>query len=95
LSALARRRPPEPRAWRRSGQSLVREFAFRDFDQAIAFVQQLGNVAEDHLRRPNMCIVDFNHVLLTITNPRHAGITPAELRLAAKVDAFVDGCEQS
>jgi 4a-hydroxytetrahydrobiopterin dehydratase len=91
MPAVAQRRPREPRAWRRSGESLVRELAFRDFDEAIDFVQQLATVAEDHLRRPNMCILDFNHVRLTITNPRHAGITDAELRLAAKVDAFLDG----
>ncbi len=91
MAASAQR--PESRAWRRSGQSLVRELRFRDFDQAIAFVEQLGSVAEDHLRRPDMCILDFNHVRLTITNPRHAGITEAELRLAARVDAFLDARE--
>ncbi len=91
MSLVAQRRPQEPRAWRRSGQSLVRELTFRDFDQAITFVEQLAVVAEDHLRRPNMCILDFNRVRLTITNPRHAGITQAELRLAARVDAFIDG----
>lgn len=54
VSAVAQRRQPEPWAWRRSGQSLVRELAFRDFDQAIAFVEQLASVAENHLHRPNM-----------------------------------------
>ena len=93
MAAVGQRRPPELPAWRRAGQSLVRELAFRDFDQAIAFVEQLASVSEDHLRRPNMCILDFNRVRLTITNPRHAGITPAELRLAGKVDAFLDGRE--
>jgi hypothetical protein len=38
-----------------------------------------------------MCILDFNRVRLTVANPRHAGITPAELRLVAKVDELIDG----
>jgi hypothetical protein len=38
-----------------------------------------------------MCILDFNRVRLTVSNPRHAGITPAELRLVEKVNALIDG----
>jgi 4a-hydroxytetrahydrobiopterin dehydratase len=72
-------------------QSLVRELEFRDFSEALAFLERVAAVAEDHLRRPDMCILHFNRVVLTITNPHHAGITAAELRLADKVDAVVDG----
>jgi 4a-hydroxytetrahydrobiopterin dehydratase len=84
------RRQPEHRGWRLAGESLVRELSFRDFDEAVRFVVQVASAAEDHLRRPDMCILDFNRVRLTITNPNHAGITQAELRLASKVDAIVD-----
>ena len=37
-----------------------------------------------------MCILHFNLVSLRIENPHRAGITPAELRLAAKVTALID-----
>ena len=77
--------------WRRSGQALIRELEFRDFDQAMIFVEQVAKAAEDHLRRPDICILDFNRVRLRVANPRHAGITPAELRLVAKVDELIDG----
>ena len=76
--------------WRRAGESLVRELAFRDFDQAISFLQRVAACAEDHLRRPDMCILDFNRVRLTITNPHHAGITQAEMRLARKVNEVIE-----
>jgi 4a-hydroxytetrahydrobiopterin dehydratase len=88
---LAERRQSGHPGWRRSGQALIRELAFRDFDEAMTFVEQVAKAAEDHLRRPDMCILDFNRVRLTIANPRHAGITPAELRLLAKVNALIDG----
>jgi 4a-hydroxytetrahydrobiopterin dehydratase len=67
----------------------VRELSFRDFDEAMAFVDRVAAAAEDHLRRPDMCILDFNRVRLTITNPNHTGITPAELRLAERVNAVI------
>jgi 4a-hydroxytetrahydrobiopterin dehydratase len=71
------------------GESLTRELSFRDFDQAIAFVERVAASAEDHLRRPDICILEFNRVRLTITNPHHAGVTAAELRLAEKVDQVI------
>ena len=89
--ALTERRPSGLPGWRRSGQALIRELAFRDFDEAMIFVEQVANAAEDHLRRPDMCILDFNRVRLSVANPRHAGITPAELRLVAKVNELIDG----
>lgn len=90
MTELGSRPQPVPPGWRRSGRSLHRELAFRDFDQAIAFVTQVANAAEDHLRRPDMCIVAVNHVRLTITNPHRAGLTLAEMRLAEKVNVVID-----
>jgi 4a-hydroxytetrahydrobiopterin dehydratase len=76
--------------WRRAGESLVRELSFRDFDQAIAFLERVAASAEDHLRRPDMCILEFNRVRLTVSNPHHAGVTPAELRLVEKVNRVIE-----
>jgi 4a-hydroxytetrahydrobiopterin dehydratase len=80
---------PVHAGWQRRGESLVRELEFRDFSEAIAFLERVAAAAEDHLRRPDMCILSFNRVRLTIINPHHAGITPAELRLAEKVNQVI------
>lgn len=76
--------------WRRRGEALVRELTMKDFDEAFALVERLAHAAEDYFRRPDMCISEFNRVRLTIVNPHHAGITLAEVRLAAKVNAVID-----
>jgi pterin-4a-carbinolamine dehydratase len=85
---IARRRPAHA-GWRRVGRSLVRDLAFRDFDEAFAFATRVANEAVDHLRRPDICLFDFNRVRLTLANPHHAGLTQAEWRLARKVDAIL------
>jgi pterin-4a-carbinolamine dehydratase len=85
------RRPPlTPPGWRRIDQALVRELSFRDFDMALEFVERVAACAVDHLRRPDICILSFNRVRLTIANQRHAGLTAAELRMLAKVDALIE-----
>jgi pterin-4a-carbinolamine dehydratase len=80
--------PIDP-GWRRAGLSLVRELSFRDFEEAFAFATRVANEAVDYLRRPDICVFGFNRVRLTIANPRHAGLTEAEWRLARKVDAIL------
>jgi len=60
--------------WRQTRpDALTRELRLRDFDAAMAFVNQLAAGAEDHLRRPDMCITEFNHVQITVANLHHAG----------------------
>lgn len=76
-------------AWRRQREVLVREMTMRDFDEAWGVVRFIAERVEDYGRRPDMCVSEFNRVRLTIANLHHAGITPAEERLAAKVDAAI------
>jgi 4a-hydroxytetrahydrobiopterin dehydratase len=79
--------------WKQKGEALVRDILMRDFDEALGLVERIATAAEDHFRRPDMCISEFNRVRITIVNPHHAGITEAETRLAAKVDAVVGDLE--
>lgn len=76
-------------AWDRHGDALTRDFRFRDFPAALAFVDLIGTEAVDYQRRPDLAISDFNRVRVTVANRNHAGVTAAELRLAARVDAVV------
>jgi pterin-4a-carbinolamine dehydratase len=75
------------RGWHVDGEALAKDLTFRGFAEAWGYLEQLAETAVDYERRPDMCI-SFNHVRLAITNPNHAGITHAELRLASKVDSI-------
>jgi pterin-4a-carbinolamine dehydratase len=76
--------------WRRVGKTIVRDLSMRDFDEALRLVDRVGQLAVDYLRRPDMCISQFNHVRLKIVNHHHAGLTEAELRLMVKTSAVID-----
>jgi pterin-4a-carbinolamine dehydratase len=83
--------PPAHPGWRQiRPDALTRELRLRDFDAALALVNRLAQAAEDHLRRPDMCITEFNHVQITVANLHHAGLTQAEFRLLEKVNAVID-----
>ena len=77
-------------AWRRTGDTLVRERALKDFAQALAFLERIGEAVEDYGRHPDIAITGGNRVRITVANPNGAGITEAELRLIGKVDEVAD-----
>jgi 4a-hydroxytetrahydrobiopterin dehydratase len=77
-------------AWRRSGDTLIRERALRDFAQALAFVERIGEAVEDYGRHPDIAITGGNRVRIMVSNANAAGITEAELRLVDKVDQVAD-----
>jgi pterin-4a-carbinolamine dehydratase len=77
--------------WKVRDGTLVRELLMRDFEEAMRVFERLATGAVDYRRRPDMCISEFNHVRLSISNPHHAGLTVAEVRLAAKVSELLDG----
>jgi pterin-4a-carbinolamine dehydratase len=77
------------KGWKVRDETLVREIVARDFDEAFALIARIAAAAEDHFRRPDMCVSAFNRVRIIVANPNHAGITAAETRLAAKVDEVV------
>jgi 4a-hydroxytetrahydrobiopterin dehydratase len=74
--------------WRRTGEALVRELRFHDFDEALAFVEQLARTAIDYGRRPDVSI-SSGRVRLAIRNLHRAGFTLAEMRLLAKASAVI------
>jgi pterin-4a-carbinolamine dehydratase len=76
--------------FKQKGDALVRVIAMRDFDEAFKLVGRIAAAAEDHFRRPDMCISEFNHVRLSVSNPHHAGFTTAEMRLAERVNAVIE-----
>ncbi len=75
--------------WHLEGETLVRKLTFRDFDEAFAFASQVAEGAVDWHRHPDMSI-SRNTLRLAVYNLHHAGITLAERRLAAKVDAVIE-----
>lgn len=80
----------EHQAWTLAGRRLHREFRFRDFDEAFAFVERLAVEAVDFGRHPDICIADNNRVRVTVASPLNAGITVGDLRLVRKVDALAE-----
>lgn len=75
-------------AWAQSERSLEREWKFKNFRQALAFVNSVGNVAEELKHHPDVSF-GWGYVKLSITT-HDAGnrLTEKDFNLAQRIDAL-------
>lgn len=74
--------------WKREGEHIVRDWTFKDFREAIAFVNRVADVAEYANHHPDIIVHGWNKVRLSVTNHSAGGLTDADFELAQKVDAL-------
>jgi 4a-hydroxytetrahydrobiopterin dehydratase len=71
--------------WQRDGDQIIRNWQFKDFAQAIAFVNRVAEVAEEMNHHPDILIHGWNKVRLSVTNHSAGGLTEADFELAERV----------
>ena len=74
--------------WRTEEAALVRDFEFRDFKDALAFVNRVAEEAEEVNHHPDILIHGWNKVRLTLTTHSASAVTQADRDLAAAIDGL-------
>jgi 4a-hydroxytetrahydrobiopterin dehydratase len=74
--------------WREEGAALVRDVEFRNFADALAFVNRVGEAAEEANHHPDILIHGWNKVRLTLSTHSEGRITDADHRMAERIDAI-------
>jgi len=72
--------------WTREGDEIVREWKFDDFAAALAFVNRVGEAAEEANHHPDILLHGWNKVRMALTNHSAGGLTAADFEMAAKFD---------
>jgi 4a-hydroxytetrahydrobiopterin dehydratase len=75
-------------SWPEVDGALEREFRFRDFDEALAFVNRVGQLAEAENHHPDIAI-HWNRVTLRFWTHTANAVTDRDRELAAKVDELL------
>lgn len=73
--------------WERQDDAIVTVRTFRDFVEALAWVNQVGALAEAREHHPDIAI-SWNRVTLTLSTHSAGGLTGKDLDLAAAIDAL-------
>jgi len=72
--------------WRRDGDAIRREFKFKDFKQAMGFVNTVAGAAEAMDHHPDITI-NYNRVTMVLSTHSEGGVTAKDFDLASKIDA--------
>lgn len=71
--------------WERHGDEIRKEFKFRDFRQAMAFVNTVAEAAEAADHHPDIDI-RYNRVKMKLSTHSEGGITARDFALAAEIE---------
>jgi 4a-hydroxytetrahydrobiopterin dehydratase len=74
--------------WRQEGESLVRDYKFKDFVQAVAFVNAVAGAAEEANHHPDILIHGWNNVRLTLTTHSAGKLTDNDRAMAERIDGL-------
>ncbi|WP_245602515.1 4a-hydroxytetrahydrobiopterin dehydratase [Solirubrobacter soli] len=75
--------------WREEDESLIRDYEFKDFAAAMAFVNQVADAAEEANHHPDILVHGWNKVRLTLTTHSEGKLTENDRAMAARIDAIL------
>ncbi|OYT71025.1 MAG: 4a-hydroxytetrahydrobiopterin dehydratase [Chloracidobacterium sp. CP2_5A] len=75
-------------AWQRQEGRLARTLTFRNFADALTFVNSVGKLAEEADHHPDISLHNWNQVTLTLWTHDAGGLTMLDVSLARKIDAL-------
>ncbi len=70
----------------KDGIKIIKEFKFKDFKEALNFVNKVGEKAEQENHHPNIYLYGWNKVRITLTTHAIKGLSINDFILASKID---------
>lgn len=70
------------------GKKIKRDFKFKDFKEAIAFINKVADIAEDEGHHPDIYVF-YNKVTLELSTHAIGGLFDNDFILSAKIDRIL------
>lgn len=71
----------------REDKYIEKDYKFKDFKEALAFVNKVGEIAEAEGHHPDINLHNWNKVKLTLSTHAIGGLSENDFILASKIDA--------
>ena len=69
-----------------SDKKIEKEFAFQNFKQALSFINNVGEVAEEEGHHPDMLLHSWNKVKITLYPHAIGGLSVNDFIIASRID---------
>jgi 4a-hydroxytetrahydrobiopterin dehydratase len=76
--------------WSRRGKAIERDLKFKDFRQAMEFVNRVADEANSQDHHPDI-LISYSRVRLTFSTHKIGGLSRNDFIMAAKVDRLTRG----
>lgn len=67
---------------------IKKEYSFKDFTQAIEFINKVAAIAQEQNHHPDIYLHDFNKVEITLWTHKIGGLHKNDFILAGKIDTL-------
>ena len=81
LEALLQQAP----AWSLGDKEIVRDFRFKDFREAMKFVNEVATIANEQDHHPDI-FISYNKVRVAVSTHKIRGLSMNDFIVAAKID---------
>ena len=75
--------------WKEQNNVLVRDFKFKDFNEAIDFVNKVSVIAENMQHHPDIFIYSYNRVKISLTTHDQGKVTDKDTKVAEMIDKLL------
>lgn len=72
--------------WKENNQEISKTFSFKDFKEAVNFVNQVKDIAETYQHHPDIFIHSYNKVKITLTTHSEGKVTEKDYTVAKDID---------
>lgn len=72
--------------WSSEGEAIHRDFQFKDFQAALAFLNRIADLAEEQGHHPDLLLHGWNKLRVTLSTHAIGGLSRNDFILAAHVD---------
>lgn len=79
--------------WDEAEQHLTKQFEFDDFESALEFVNDVGDLAEEHGHHPDIQL-GWGYARITLTTHEAGEVTDTDLEMAEKIDSLYSNQKQ-
>ncbi len=69
------------------GKSISKKYSFKNFKEALVFVNKVGEIAENEGHHPDIHLTDYKYVTINLSTHAISGLSQNDFILAAKIDA--------
>jgi 4a-hydroxytetrahydrobiopterin dehydratase len=90
LEDEAQRSMADVQGWALADGKLTRQYKFKDFAEAMTFVNVIANIAESEGHHPDFC-VSWNRVSLELITHNIGGLSENDFIMAAKISNAKEG----